>query len=369
MLQLNSITKSYNNKPLLDNISFTVAEGETVCLLGASGSGKSTLLRIIAGLESPDSGLISFGGVDLASTPPHLRDFGLVFQDYALFPHLNVNDNVAFGLKMRRMRQDEISQRVASSLELVNLKGFVQRSVNDLSGGEQQRVALARALAIRPRLLMFDEPLGALDRTLREGLLNGLRSILQKTKVPAIYVTHDQEEAFAIADRVMILHNGNIIRAGTPADVWANPQSAYVAEFLGLGNVIEGEVKGKIKSGEWKVESSVGEFVVMCKHKHSKGEKVHLLARPIAEQNNRWSSSPARAERTLSEGEVEDEASRDVSRPEGRIQNTVQSVVADVIFQQDKYKVTLDNGLYVYLKDAPKIGKKISVRVKIECLG
>ena len=331
MLTLTSITKSYNNKPLLQNLTFTVAEGETVCLLGASGSGKSTLLRMIAGLESPDSGFISFGGLDLASTPPHLRDFGLVFQDYALFPHLNVNDNVAFGLKMRRMGQDEITQRVANSLELVNLKGFGGRSVNDLSGGEQQRVALARALAIRPRLLMFDEPLGALDRTLRKGLLNELQTILQKTKVPAIYVTHDQEEAFAIADRVLILHEGNIIRAGTPADVWANPQSAYVAEFLGLGNVIEGK-----ESGKWKVESGVGEFVVECKHKHSKGEKVSLLARPF---------------------EVRSEA------------NVLTGIVADVVFQQDKYKVTLDNGLYVYMQDAPKVGKKVSVRVKVECLG
>lgn len=356
MLTLTSITKSYDHKPLLDNISFTVAEGETVCLLGASGSGKSTLLRMIAGLESPDAGFISFDGLDLASTPPHLRDFGLVFQDYALFPHLNVNDNVAFGLKMRRMRQNEIAQRVANSLELVNLNGFEQRNVTDLSGGEQQRVALARALAIRPRLLMFDEPLGALDRTLREGLLNELRLILQKTKVPAIYVTHDQEEAFAIADRVLILHNGNIIRAGTPADVWANPRSAYVVEFLGLGNVIEGDVKEKMKSSMWKVESGVGEFVVECKHKHSKGETVHLLARPFAEKNNRWSSSPART-------------SRDVSRPEGNNKNDIHGKVADVIFQQDKYKVTLDNGLYFYLAYPPKIGKKITVRVKVECLG
>ena len=369
MLEVNNIFKAYGDNPLLKNISFKVGGGETVCLLGASGSGKSTLLRMIAGLESPDSGFISFGGLDLASTPPHLRDFGLVFQDYALFPHLNVNDNVAFGLKMRRMGRVEISERVANSLELVNLKGFGERSVNDLSGGEQQRVALARALAIRPRLLMFDEPLGALDRALREGLLNELRTILQKTSVPAIYVTHDQEEAFAIADRVLILHEGRIIREGTPADVWANPNSAYVAKFLGLGNVIDGVVRGMGKDGKWKVESEFGGFVVGCKHKHSKGEEVHLLARPFVEERNRWSSSPARAERTLSDSEVEVEASRDVSRPEGSNINTIQGKVADVVFQQDKYKVTLDNGLYVYMKDAPKIGKKIAVRVKVECLG
>lgn len=332
MLQLNSITKSYDSKPLLTDISFTVAEGETVCLLGASGSGKSTLLRIIAGLESPDLGFISFDGLDLASTPPHLRDFGLVFQDYALFPHLNVNDNVAFGLKMRRMGHSEINQLVANSLDLVDLKGFGQRSVNELSGGEQQRVALARALAIRPRLLMFDEPLGALDRTLREGLLDELHSILQRTKVPAIYVTHDQEEAFAIADRVLILHEGKIIREGTPADVWANPQSEFVAKFFGLGNVIEGEVV----SGKWKVKTKHGLFALKCNHKHSKGQKVHLLARPLA---------------------VRDEA------------NALRGVVSDVVFQQDKYKVTLENGLYVYLKNAPKVGRKIAVRVKVECLG
>ena len=349
MLEVKNIFKTYGDNPLIKNISFKVGGGETVCLLGASGSGKSTLLRMIAGLESPDAGFITFGGFDLASTPPHLRDFGLVFQDYALFPHLNVNDNVAFGLKMRRMRRDEISQRVASSLELVNLKRFEQRNVNDLSGGEQQRVALARALAIRPRLLMFDEPLGALDRTLREGLLNELRTILHKTNVPAIYVTHDQEEAFAIADRVLILHEGNIIREGTPADVWANPRSAYVAKFLGLGNVIEGKVRGRVKDGKWKVESEVGQFVVGCKHKHSKGENIHLLARPTI---------TIRAERSEPIGEQRRSAI-----------NKLQGIVSDVIFQHDKFKVTLDNGLYAYLKGAPKVGKRIAVKVEVECLG
>src|SRR5687768_12641948 len=255
MLEVRNIFKSYEGKPLLTDISFTVGVGETVCLLGASGSGKSTLLRIIAGLEAPDSGHILFNGHDLANTPPHLRDFGLVFQDYALFPHLNVYDNVAFGLKMRRLNQDKISQRVAKPLKMVNLTGFANRQVTDLSGGEQQRVALARALAIRPRLLMFDEPLGALDRTLREDLLNELRTILHQTEIPAIYVTHDQEEAFTIADRVLILHNAGIVRAGAPAEVWAMPQSAFVAQFLGLGNVIEGEVSGQQKDNEWTVQS------------------------------------------------------------------------------------------------------------------
>jgi spermidine/putrescine transport system ATP-binding protein len=330
MLEVHHIFKTYEGKPLLKDISFKVETGETICLLGASGSGKSTLLRIIAGLEDPDSGFVSFNGVDLTSTPPHLRDFGLVFQDYALFPHLNVKENVAFGLKMRRLPQGEITQRVANSLETVNLGGFENRPVTDLSGGEQQRVALARALATRPRLLMFDEPLGALDRTLREDLLNELRTILHQTNIPAIYVTHDQEEAFTIADRVLILHDGEIIRAGTPAEVWTNPESAFVAGFLGLGNVIEGTY-----IGDSRVETNLGILTIRCAHKHSKGDNVHLLARPLLA---------------------------------GKEPNIIQGIVADVIFQQDRFKVTLDNGLYVYLSNAPKVGEKIEARVKVECL-
>ena len=330
MLEVCNLFKTYEGNLLLNDISFTVAEGETICLLGASGSGKSTLLRIIAGLEASDSGLIAFNGLDLTSTPPHLRDFGLVFQDYALFPHLNVNENVAFGLKMRRKGQDEITERVASSLDMVSLAEFGNRKVTDLSGGEQQRVALARALAIRPRLLMFDEPLGALDRALREDLLNELRMILHRTNIPAIYVTHDQEEAFTIADRVLILHDGKIVRDGTPVDVWAKPESAFVAGFLGLGNLLNGEV---VEQNKFQTEHGI--FIVPCTHKHSKGDKVHLLARPLA---------------------AEDEA------------NFISGLVVDVIFQQDRFKVTFDNGLYVYLDEAPKNGQKISVPVKVECL-
>ena len=335
MLEVHHLFKTYEGKALLNDVSFKVDTGETICLLGASGSGKSTLLRIIAGLEDADAGFVSFNGQDLSSTPAHLRDFGLVFQDYALFPHMNVNDNVAFGLKMRRLHQNEIGERVVNSLEMVNLSGFGNRQVTDLSGGEQQRVALARALATRPRLLMFDEPLGALDRTLREDLLNELRSILHQTNIPAIYVTHDQEEAFTIADRVLILHDGGIVREGSPAQVWAEPESAFVAGFLGLGNIFEGEVKGKKTEGEWNVESGLGEFIVRCEHEHRPGENVHLLARPLS----------------VSDGP-----------------NLIQGVVSDAIFQQERFKATLENGLYVYLEQAPKLGERIEVRIKVECL-
>ena len=337
MLEVHHIFKTYEGKPLLNDISFKVGRGETVCLLGASGSGKSTLLRIIAGLENAESGFISFDGQNLTSTPAHLRDFGLVFQDYALFPHLNVSDNVAFGLtrSVRHLPQNEVAERVANSLEMVNLRGFENRQVTDLSGGEQQRVALARALATRPRLLMFDEPLGALDRTLREDLLDELRLILHQTNIPAIYVTHDQEEAFAIADRVLILHDGEIVREGTPAEVWTKPGSAFVAGFLGLGNVIVGAVRSEKIDGKWKMESGFGVFIVHCEHEHQQGDKVHLLARPLP----------------VDEGS-----------------NIVQGIVTDAIFQQERFKVTLDNGLYLYLPGGPKVGEKIEVRVKVECL-
>jgi len=199
MLTLKNIHKSYEGKPLLKGISLEVAQGETVCLLGPSGSGKSTLLRIISGLENAEAGDVFWKGKDFSAVPPHLRNFGLIFQDYALFPHLSVFENVAFGLKMKKLGKEEIRQRVDEALKQVDLLGFESRRVTDLSGGEQQRVALARALAPRPRLLLFDEPLGALDRKLREYLLAELRGILQDTQVPAIYVTHDQEEAFTIA--------------------------------------------------------------------------------------------------------------------------------------------------------------------------
>ncbi len=335
MLEVHHIHKNYEGRTLLNDISFQLKEGETICLLGASGSGKSTLLRIIAGLETPDSGFIAFNGVDLTTVPPHLRDFGLVFQDYALFPHLNVYDNVAFGLKMRRLPPADINKRVVNVLETVNLGGFEERRVTELSGGEQQRVALARALATRPRLLMFDEPLGALDRTLREDLLNELRMILHHTSIPAIYVTHDQEEAFTIADRVLILHDGRIVCEGTPVEVWSNPGSAFVAGFLGLGNILKGRILGRMLDASWEVKVDAHVFTVQCAHPHQVGDNVHLLVRPL----------PA-----------EDEP------------NTIQGVVSDLIFQQDRFKAVFENGLYVYLQKPVRVGEKIRVPVRVECL-
>ncbi len=327
MLELRNLVKSYEGKPLLRDISFTVAEGETVCLLGASGSGKSTILKMISGLEFPESGHILFNGIDLAQTPPHLRDFGLVFQDYGLFPHLDIFNNIAYGLKMRNVPIAKINSRVAEMMDLVNLKGFEKRKVTDLSGGEQQRVALARALAPQPRLLMFDEPLGALDRSLKEDLLNEIRGILHKTKIPAIYVTHDQEEAFAIADRILVLHDGLIIRNAAPDEIWRNPRSAAVARLLGIGNVIDGEVISVNK-----VKTEYGIFDLNCGH--NPGAKIQLLITAGKEKG------------------------------EGEIQLTVE----DVLFKQDQFQVKGRGGLIIHSKDAPRVGDVITVQVQVKCL-
>ncbi len=329
MLELIGIHKSYEGQPLLCGISFTVAAGETVCLLGPSGSGKSTLLRIIAGIETPEEGLVLWNGEDLSSVPVHQRSFGLVFQDYALFPHMSVAGNVAFGLKMQNLAQTGIDSRVDEILRLVNLTGFGDRQVTDLSGGEQQRIALARALAPNPRLMMFDEPLGALDRSLREQLMDELRRILRQSGIPAIYVTHDQEEAFSLADRVLLLHEGSIVRSGKPEDVWNDPGTVWAAEFLDAGNVIPGMVVSA--TTPYRVTTPAGEFKVLCKHVHSAGDKVNLLL-------TRWGIQPS---------------------PDGG----VSGVVVDVIFRQDGFKISLDNGLDFYLPEAPRIGEKIILSI------
>ena len=279
MLEVREIVKTYETRPLLKGVSFRVDQGETVCLLGPSGSGKSTLLRIISGLEPMESGQVSWDGADLFGTPVHMRRFGLMFQDYALFPHRNVAENVAFGLRMQRLPKKEIDERVNAALEQVNLVRFASRRVTDLSGGEQQRVALARALAPRPRLLMLDEPLGALDRALREQLLHDLRLLLHQTRIPAIYVTHDQEEAFSLADRMILLHKGRVEQDGSPAEVYAAPASPWVARFLGMGNLLEGKVS---RVDPLCVHTPLGDFSIrqLTRCKAVIGQAVTLLLRP-----------------------------------------------------------------------------------------
>ncbi|MGD8795058.1 MAG: ABC transporter ATP-binding protein [Anaerolineae bacterium] len=277
------MTKRYGGQVVLRDVSLAVEAGQILCLLGPSGSGKSTLLRIVAGLEQAEAGHISFDGRPLAGVPVHRRDFGLMFQDYALFPHKDVAANVAFGLRMAGWSRDQIEARVAEMLDLVGLAGYESRQVFDLSGGEQQRVALARSLAPGPRLLMLDEPLGSLDRALREELMIELRTILKdqavREGVTAIYVTHDQEEAFALADRVVILDRGRIVQQGAPQAVYRHPASAWVARFLGLSNLVPGRV---INRQPLQVTCPLGRLTLPGEEPGPGVEEVTLLLRPEA---------------------------------------------------------------------------------------
>ncbi len=237
MLQIKAMQKQFDGTTVLDDVSLTVEAGEIVCLLGESGSGKTTLLRVVAGLETADNGDVQLEGRSLRGQPTHRRPFGLMFQEFALFPHMTVAENVGFGLKMQGKSEQTRTERVKEMLGLVGLVGFGERSVSELSGGERQRVALARSLAPSPRLLMLDEPLGSLDAALRDRLVSELRSIIKRVGLTAIYVTHDQHEAFAIADRIAVMHDGRIAQVAPPQQLYHFPTTRYVAEFLGFQNI------------------------------------------------------------------------------------------------------------------------------------
>lgn len=274
MLEVRNVRKYYENQLLLDDINFKLSGEETICLLGPSGGGKSTLLRIIAGLEEAENGQIFWEGEDITNLPAHKRNFGLMFQDYALFPHMSVEENVAFGLRMQQMDAKAIQSRVEEALDLVNMHAFMHRRVTDLSGGEQQRIALARALVPRPRLLMLDEPLGALDRALREQLSQDLRAVLDRMDIPVIYVTHDQEEAFAFADRLLVLHDGRIIQSGSPTQVYNQPQSLWLANFFGHKNQLEGVVA---TADPLRVQTDHGVMQCAGSQDLKEGQKVMLV--------------------------------------------------------------------------------------------
>ena len=240
IISLKDINVAFDGETILNNISLDIKDKEFVTLLGPSGCGKTTTLRLIGGFLTPDSGTISFDGKTINNVPPHKRNVNTVFQRYALFPHLNVYDNIAFGLRVKKLPEKEIRKNVAEMLELVNLRGFEKRRVNRLSGGQQQRVAIARALVNKPKILLLDEPLGALDLKLRKEMQTELKAIQQRLEITFIYVTHDQEEALTMSDTVVVMNNGNIQQIGTPVDIYNEPINAFVADFIGESNILDG---------------------------------------------------------------------------------------------------------------------------------
>ena len=242
LLDVIDINKDFNGVFALEKVNLRLEAGNLLCLLGPSGCGKTTLLRIIAGLEKTDTGSVIFDGQDLSRMPPHRRGFGLMFQDFSLFPHKNVFDNVAFALQLEKQSRERINRRVKEMLHLVGLEGFEMRDVNRLSGGECQRIALARSLASEPRLLMLDEPLGSLDRVLRERLLVDLYDIIKQVGVTTLYVTHDHAEAFTVADTVAVMNNGRVEQVDQPETLYRQPANKLVARFLGFRNLVEGVV-------------------------------------------------------------------------------------------------------------------------------
>ena len=256
LLEVSKISKSFGSVKAVDRVSLTAGPGELICLLGPSGCGKTTLLRLIAGLEDPDEGVVSFEEKEVSRARPQQRGFGLMFQDLALFPHMDVFGNVAFGLRMRHLSRPQLRERVHRLLTLVNMPEYGRRRVHELSGGERQRVALARALAPAPRLLMLDEPMGSLDRALRDSLQRQVRAILKEVGVTSIYVTHDRDEAFAMGDRLIFMNGGRIVQSGTPEEVFAAPADELVARSLGFTNILHGRVVGRSKSFE--IECNLG---------------------------------------------------------------------------------------------------------------
>jgi ABC-type Fe3+/spermidine/putrescine transport system ATPase subunit len=330
MLSIRRLTKAFENVLVLSGVDLEVEPGEILCILGPSGCGKTTLLRAIAGLEEVDAGEVLLEGVSIANVPVHERAFGLMFQDFALFPHMNVAENIVFGLRMRGLLGQEQQRRLQDVLRLVGLAGFERRDVSQLSGGERQRVALARSLAPNPRLLMLDEPLGSLDATLRERLVTELRAIIRDSRLTSIYVTHDHQEAFAIADRVAIMNAGRIEQVDTPEGVYLHPQSTFVARFLGLNNIVP-----IIGHDGTRLRTPLGEFTVS-------GRPDAILLHPHGIE-------------IVSDGKAD----------------AIRGIVEQRAFQGENYRLVImcndDIRLSLVVDDqAPMIGERVSLRISPE---
>lgn len=274
IISLKNISKTFDDEVILDNIDLDIRDREFITFLGPSGCGKTTMLRIIAGFLEADSGKVMFEGKDINNLPPHKRQVNTIFQRYQLFPHLNVYENVAFGLRNKKMKEKDISRKVEEMLSLVNLKGFQRRNVSSLSGGQQQRVAIARALAVEPRVLLLDEPLAALDLKLRKDMQVELKNIQKRLGITFIFVTHDQQEALSMSDRVVVMNEGKIQQIGTPLDIYNEPKNAFVADFIGESNILDG-----VMLDDFKAKFSGSVFQCLDKG-FAVNESVDIVIRP-----------------------------------------------------------------------------------------
>ena len=274
IIDLKNISVAFDGEQILKNLNLYIRDKEFITFLGPSGCGKTTTLRIIGGFLKPDSGDVIFEGKKINGVPAHKRQVNTIFQRYALFTHLNVFENIAFGLRVKHTPEAQIKKTVEEMLAMVNLKGFEERNINSLSGGQQQRVAIARALAVKPRVLLLDEPLGALDLKLRKDMQNELKSIQQRMGITFIYVTHDQEEALSMSDTVVVMNNGEIQQIGTPIDIYNEPKNAFVADFIGESNIVDGIMKE-----DFVCEFSAQTFKCLDKG-FGKNEAVDVVVRP-----------------------------------------------------------------------------------------
>ena len=330
IIELDNLTKSFDGQVILKGIHLDIYENEFVTLLGPSGCGKTTTLRIIAGFEEPESGTVLFDGMNMEGVPPYKRELNTVFQKYALFPHMDVYDNVAFGLHIKKMPDEIIDHKVRRMLELVGLKGFEERNISQLSGGQQQRVAIARALVNEPKVLLLDEPLGALDLKLRKTMQIELKKIQQQVGITFVYVTHDQEEALTMSDKIVVLSEGRIQQIGTPEDIYNEPQNAFVADFIGESNIFKG-----IMTGHMKVRFCGGEFIGM--DDVPEGTLVDVVVRP------------------------EDVI---ITKPEDGI---IEGEVVSVIFKGMHYEVTVESGKYEMVIRTTKcysVGERIGMKLE-----
>ncbi len=330
ILTLNNISKGFDGTPVLEHFNLEIKEHEFVTLLGPSGCGKTTTLRIIGGFETPDEGEVLFKGTPISKVPPNKRPFNTVFQKYSLFSHMNIYENIAFGLRIKKLKKNEIDRKVKEALKMVNLSGFEKRMPDSLSGGQQQRVAIARAIVNEPEVLLFDEPLGALDLKLRQEMQFELKSLQRELGITFLYVTHDQEEALTMSDTIVVMSEGVIQQLGSPVDIYNEPENAFVARFIGESNIIDGIMKE-----DFKVVFAGREFTCVDKG-FAKDELVDVVVRP--------------------------EDIKVVPRGEGMLDVTVDSVV----FKGVHYEMLLQGEEFTWLVQstkAEKEGEKMSINI------